>query len=180
MSQDGALRSEETNVSGLPKELGPELAEMERFITAAVDLSHRVYREKPPHNLPIATLIVDPATSRILASMYDTRISTGQPLNHSVLAAINLLAISPQQRSQDRYYASGYDFYTTHEPCQMCCMAMVHSRARRCIFWKEMKYTGGKSLGWKKELNHKYMCFQWIGDSFGREILGDVPWDICA
>ena len=126
---------------------------MKRFITAAIHLSQRVYQiqDKPPYNLPIATLIVDPSTSRILASTYDTRISTKQPLNHSVLTAINLLAMSPQPPNRrDRYFASGYDFYTTHEPCLMCCMAMIHSRARRCVFWKEMKYTGGKSLGWKK------------------------------
>ena len=64
----------------------------------------------------------------------------------------------------------------------MCCMAMIHSKARRCVFWKEMQYTGGKSLGWKNELNHKYMIFQWAGDEsvVGEGVLEDLPWDICA
>jgi len=157
---------------------------MKRFMTAVIRLSQRPYllQPKPPHDLPIATLIVDPATSRVLASTWDTRVSTGHPLNHSVITAINLLSLSPLQRnSRSAYYASGYDFYTTHEPCVMCCMAMVHSRARRCVFWREMRYTGGKGLGWKNELNHRYMCFQWVGDeSIGRGVVEDIPWDICA
>ena len=158
---------------------------MKRFITTAIHLSQRT-QEKPPFNLPIATLIVDPSTSRILASTYDTRISSCQPLNHSILTAINLLAISPIQEQSgkkrgDRYYASGYDFYTTHEPCIMCCMAMIHSRARRCVFWKEMQYTGGKSLGWNKEMKHKYMTFQWVGEEIGGSGgVDNVPWDVCA
>jgi hypothetical protein len=44
-----------------------------------------------------------------------------------------------------------------------------------------MRYTGGKGLGWKKELNHKYMCFQWVGDEgVAKNALEDVPWDVCA
>jgi tRNA-specific adenosine deaminase 3 len=158
---------------------------MKRFITMAINLSQRT-QEKPPYNLPIATLIVDPSTSRILASTYDTRISSCQPLNHSILTAINLLAISPVgeqsgKKRGKRYYASGYDFYTTHEPCIMCCMAMIHSRARRCVFWKEMKYTGGKSLGWNKEFKHRYMIFQWVGEEIGGSGgVNNVPWDVCA
>ena len=159
---------------------------MERFIREAIHLSQRVYQiqNSKLHNLPIATLIVDPSTSRIVASTYDTRITTNEPLNHSVLTAINLLAMSRNvQQQKDRHFASGYDFYTTHEPCLMCCMAMGHSRARRCVFWKEMKYTGGKSLGWKRELSQKYMIFQWVGgvdETVGEGVLKDVPWDVCA
>jgi tRNA-specific adenosine deaminase 3 len=155
---------------------------MEKFMRAAIRLSQQVYKiqDKPPYNLPIATLIVDPVTSRIVASTFDTRVSTGQPLNHSVVTAINLLAISPGRRGED-YYARGYDFYTTHEPCDMCCMAMIHSRVRRCVWWKEMRYTGGRGLGWRKELKHRYLSFQWAGDdSVGKGVVEEVPWDICA
>jgi tRNA-specific adenosine deaminase 3 len=166
----------------LPKNLSGQLLEMKRFIEEAIRLSQCVYKKKgkTPCNLPIATLIVDPSTSRVIASTYDTRISTDQPLNHSVITAIELLALSPQQENRlERYYASGYDFYTTHEPCMMCCMAMIHAKARRCVFWKEMKYTGGTSLGWK--LTHKYMCFQWIGEEdVAKGVIDELPWDTCA
>ena len=154
---------------------------MKHFMTETIKFSQEVYKNKKPlSDLPIASAIIDPKTSRILVWTHDTRISTKQPLNHSIITAINLLSMSPHQRTRDRYYASGYDIYTTHEPCMMCCMAMVHSRVRRCIFWREMKSTGARGLSWKKELNHKYMCFQWIGKEVEGTILGDVPWDICA
>ena len=149
---------------------------------AAIRLSQEVYKiqDKPPYNLPIATLIVDPTTSRILASTFDTRVSTGQSINHSVITAINLLDISPGRRGRD-YYARGNDFYTTHEPCEMCCMAMIHSRARRCVWWKEMRYTGGRGLDGRKELNHRYLSFQWMGDVVvGKGVVEEVGLDICA
>jgi tRNA-specific adenosine deaminase 3 len=154
-----------------------ELTEMTQFITMVVHLSKRM-QMRQPYNLPIATLIVDPSTSRILASTYDTRISTRHPNNHSTLKAINFLSSSPQQ---ERHYAFGCDFYTTHEPCVMCCMAMIHSRARRCVFWKEMKYTGGKGLAWIEKFNHTKF-FQWVGNDItgGGGVSDDVPWDVCA
>lgn len=85
--------------------------------------------------------------------------------------------------------ATGYlclelTFYVSHEPCVMCCMAMLHSRIRCCVFGQRMPAsgallpgdmldgasrlgTGARSsprygLFWRPELNWRFPCWQWI------------------
>jgi hypothetical protein len=42
------------------------------------------------------------------------------------------------------------------------------------IYWWER-------VAWKEELNHRDMCFQWLGDeSIGEGIIDEVPWDAYA
>jgi tRNA(Arg) A34 adenosine deaminase TadA len=172
----------------LGKRVPDQVTEMKRFLAETIRISQQVYLDQPMglHDLPIATVVVDPTISQIMVATYDTRVSSQNPVNHSVISALDLLAItSRHQRYRGKHYASGYDFYTTHEPCMMCCMAMLHSRVRRCIFWKEMPYTGAKSLGWNKELTHKFMVFQFVGGNGEEEITEvevqeGIPWDVCA
>ena len=80
----------------------------------------------------------------------------------------------------DIYLCSGLDVYLTHEPCVCCAMAMIHSRFRACIFSKRMPGTGGLcaektngglgyGLFWRRELNWRVMCFEWIVEDLGKE-----------
>ncbi|KTW30964.1 uncharacterized protein T551_01516 [Pneumocystis jirovecii RU7] len=52
---------------------------------------------------------------------------------------------------------------TTHEPCVMCCMALVHSRIFRTFYSIAMPKTGGLESNYhihgRNELNHKYQAF---------------------
>jgi tRNA-specific adenosine deaminase 3 len=127
-------------------------------------------------DLPIAAILVNPKTGQVLLTSHDTRISTKHPLNHSIMLLLRQLpsllpsrmdsATITSDEEDTQYYANMYDVYITHEPCQMCCMALVHSRIRRLIFWKGMD-TGARALGWMKGdetelLNHRYMCFEGI------------------
>ncbi|KAI9893746.1 MAG: tRNA-specific adenosine deaminase subunit tad3 [Vezdaea aestivalis] len=69
---------------------------------------------------------------------------------------------------------SGYlclhlDIYLTHEPCVMCSMALLHSRFTRVVIGKRVRSTGGLfadrqkgyGLGWRDELNWRFITFQW-------------------
>ena len=92
------------------------------------------------------------------------------------------------------YLCLGLEIYTTHEPCVMCSMAILHSRFGRIVFGQHLPRTGGLAaellppftapsgndddyndehrsapsqyygLFWRPELNWKLPAWQWIDD----------------
>eukprot|EP00300_Choanocystis_sp_HF-7_P015876 c19208_g1_i4.p1 GENE.c19208_g1_i4~~c19208_g1_i4.p1 ORF type:complete len:129 (+),score=30.41 c19208_g1_i4:1-387(+) len=62
------------------------------------------------------------------------------------------------------YLCSGYDLYTTLEPCIMCSMGLVHSRIRRVFYMQrnlEFGGLGGKlCIHTEPSLNHRFEVFQ--------------------
>lgn len=100
----------------------------------------------------------------------------------------NAFADSPLTRLETTTFAQptlapgGYlcldlELYVTHEPCVMCCMAILHSRFGRVVFGKRMPRTGGltadgehngEGLGygmfWRPALNWKHLTWQFLLD----------------
>ena len=158
---------------------------MRQFMLKTISLT------KSQDDLPITALVVNSKTSEILLSSSDTRISTRHPLNHAIINLLNQLPFveltpttAPSESDEEQYYANMYDVYITHEPCAMCCMALIHSRVRRLVFWKGMA-TGASQLGWMKgdeeTLNHRYMCFEGIQGGLGEGIeVMELEKDICV
>ncbi len=62
-----------------------------------------------------------------------------------------------------QYLCTGFDCYVMHEPCVMCAMALVHSRARRVIYCAPDVQLGALGsrirLHGRKSLNHHYQVF---------------------
>jgi tRNA-specific adenosine deaminase 3 len=143
--------------------------------------------------LPIAAHIPAPYGTRTAngASMTftacDTRTSNSHPLRHAVVNAIRRMAdhqvsaavsspetsavASPcsteteERRNGTSYLLTSLTLFTTHEPCIMCSMALIHSRVKEVFYLYPMVKTGGcggvTCLSTLKGVNHRFGICQW-------------------
>ena len=133
-----------------------------------------IYRLRDQFNgavLPLASacsgangiVIVDSGSSRILAAACVGK--SEHPLRHSVMEALDLIAQDQVDSAVDSasYLCNGCDVYLTHEPCIMCCMALLHARAK-CVFFVEKCSYGGLvsavRLHTLPSINHRYQVFR--------------------
>lgn len=174
------------NPAAVPTELTQsEQDQMLRHLktVALVSKTHR------PTELPVATLIVNPIQDKVLITNLDSRCEAGNPLHHSVMQAIHAAADLEAKRrrsstpvsmtdsteslvsalEENNYLCLNLDVYTTHEPCAMCAMALVHSRIGRLVYIKSSPLSGaieptsgaGYSIHWNKQLNWRYQAWKW-------------------
>ena len=149
---------------------------------------------------------------------YDTRRTVGHPLRHSVMNVVrqvgdwrarsngskesmqDLLATTPvpsdlggdpgssATSNGTNYLLTSLTLFTTHEPCIMCSMALLHSRVKEIIFITPMDQTGGcgGSTGQGtcvprlKGVNHRYGIARWTGCNVNRDSLSRVEDNIDA
>lgn len=94
------------------------------------------------------------------------------PLKHSIIVAIDEIALQEKSRevskeSQRNYLCQDLLVYTTHEPCAMCAMALVHSRIKRLVYINPEKGGAIESslyIGDRRDLNWTFDIWRWIGD----------------
>ena len=75
------------------------------------------------------------------------------------------------------YLLTSLTLFTTHEPCIMCSMALLHSRVKEIVYIIPMNKTGGcggsSGLGTcvprLKGVNHRYGVARWTGSNVLRD-----------
>jgi len=98
------------------------------------------------------------------------------PLRHAVMEAIQRVADAHMReglaqlgakrpRHEEEYLCQDYEVVTTHEPCVMCSMALVHSRVRLVAYRTPDHAFGGLggklSLHTCESLNHQFRVLRW-------------------
>ncbi|EJC98874.1 uncharacterized protein FOMMEDRAFT_128553 [Fomitiporia mediterranea MF3/22] len=121
-----------------------------------------------------------PAVEVIAGKLTDSLTSSLTSMTDSV--SENTGAETPRLNGSN-YLLTGLTLFTTHEPCMMCSMALLHSRVREVVFLHAMDATGGcggadgrgTCVPRLKGVNHRYNILRWkIAD----EEDGDIDWSV--
>lgn len=123
---------------------------------------------------PFATIIgrenVTNGKFEVLCYALDER--NKHPLKHSIMNAISQIAHTEIEQRKANGDSVGYLchnllVYTTHEPCAMCAMALVHSRIGRLTYLFAHDRGAIESslfIGDRKDLNWSYDIWRWVGN----------------
>ena len=106
----------------------------------------------------------------------DTRMSNRHPLRHSILNLTREVgdasfdrpedpATSDPRKNGSNYLLTSRILFTTHEPCIMCSMALLHSRVAKVMYLIPMDETGGcggsACLPRLEGVNHRFGILKW-------------------
>ena len=96
------------------------------FMPRALDLARLA---AAAGEVPVGAVIVDPATSTIIAEGHNAPIAGHDPTGHAEIIAIRAAAAKLQN-----YRLPGLHLYVTLEPCAMCAGAISFARLAKVVF----------------------------------------------
>ncbi|KAI0916787.1 hypothetical protein AcV7_005825 [Taiwanofungus camphoratus] len=86
-------------------------------------------------------------------------------LSCSTSSTIDLIDSVPTPRNGAHYLLTSLTVFTTHEPCIMCSMALLHSRVKEVFYLMPMEATGGcggvACLPMMDGINHRFSISRW-------------------
>jgi tRNA-specific adenosine deaminase 3 len=145
-----------------------------RAAKAKGELPVAVFCTSPPQHFWPGPDGFIPPTTGLRAVSHDTRTSEAHPLRHATLNCIASIArlrtvppfnvVQPTRNGAD-YLLTSLSLFCTHEPCVMCCMALLHSRVRE-VFYVFPRPRGGGFEGafgvhGRRDLNHRFEAWRW-------------------
>ena len=115
--------------------------------------------------VPVAALIVDPQTEKIISKSYNLVEQKYDPTAHA-----EILVIRSACKFLPSKFLSGLDLYVTLQPCVMCLQAAIYAKIRRIYFGA---YDSSMFLDLPKSINHNIEIYGGIHESECKEILNN-------
>lgn len=128
-----------------------------------------------------------------IISTHDTRHSSGNILLHAASNAIDGIglldcSVSVAERASvrppcpsiptDPYLLTGLTVFTSHEPCLLCSMSLLHSRIKELYFVKRSPGAGGCGSVYRVHedggLNHRFEVWEWTEGALGQDLTLEV------
>ncbi|KAG6890802.1 hypothetical protein C0995_003235 [Termitomyces sp. Mi166 len=134
-------------------------------------------RHSSAHPLRHAVINVVRKMADYQASLTPERMETPAGFTSSVSSgsATPVSGDAEEPRNGANYLLTSLTMFTTHEPCIMCSMALIHSRVKEIVYLYKMSRTGGcggsACLPTLKGVNHRFGIAHWKESSdTGRDL----------
>lgn len=105
----------------------------DKYLEILIKLSKKAAKK---NDVPIAALIVDNQTGKIISKAYNTRNITQKTLNHA-----EIIAIQKANKKISLWRLNKCTLYVTIEPCEMCKAIIKESRISQVYYLLEKPVT---------------------------------------
>lgn len=105
----------------------------DKYLETLIKLSKKAAKK---NDVPVAALIVDNQTGKIISKAYNTRNITQKTLNHA-----EIIAIQKANKKISLWRLNNCTLYVTIEPCEMCKAIIKESRISQVYYLLEKPVT---------------------------------------